>query len=71
MTPAPPNTVAREVSRARELLAEAGWEIAQVDETRPPAKYRQPGGPLRVIQQRPVEPGRVVLVVARQANLKQ
>ena len=69
MIPAPPHTVAHELRRARKLLGEAGWEIAQVDETRPPDKYRRPAGPLRVIQQRPVEPGRVVLVVAHQVTL--
>ncbi len=68
MIPASPDTVAHELSRARELLEGAGWEIAQVDETRPPDKYRQPDGPLRVIQQRPVEPGRVVVVVAHQVT---
>ena len=67
--PAPPNTVGHELTRARKLLEGAGWEVAQIEETGPPAKYRRPEGPLRVVQQRPVEPGRVVLVVAHQVTL--
>ena len=65
-----PDTLGQPLAGARELLEEAGWQIAQVDETRPPAKYRRPRGPLRVVQQRQVGPGQVVLVVAREISLK-
>ena len=67
--PAPPDTVGHELTRARKLLEEAGWEVAQVDETQPPAKYRRPEGPLRVVQQHQLAPKRVVLVVVCQVTL--
>ncbi len=69
MSEAAPNAVGQSVAQARELLEAAGWEIVQIEETRPPDKYREPDGPLRVIQQRQVGPGRVRLVVARQIDL--
>ena len=67
---AAPDTRGHTLTRARELLEESGGEIVHVDETRPPAKYRPPDGPLRVVQQRQVGPGQVALVVVREISLK-
>ncbi len=67
---AAPDTLGQPLARARELLAKAEWGIVEIEETRPPDKHGQPNGPLRVVQQRQVEPGQVVLVVAREISLK-
>ena len=66
MTEAAPSVVGYELTRARELLAAAGWQVAKVEETRPPAPRREATGPWRVVQQRPTGGRQVVLVVARQ-----
>ena len=69
MTAFAPDTVGYNLPRAREVLEETGWEIDCVNEIRPPAPHRVPPGPLRVVQQRPVGPARIVLVVAHQLTI--
>ena len=66
MTEAAPSVVGHELDRARELLTAAGWQVVEVEETRPPAPRREASGPWRVVQQRPAGGRQVVLVVARQ-----
>ena len=66
MSEAAPSVIGYGLGRARELLAAAGWQVAEVEETRPPAPRREATGPWRVVQQRPAGGRQVVLVVARQ-----
>lgn len=61
--PLPPSTVGYKLTRAREVLAEDNWEIAVVEQTDPPARHSRPNGPLRIVRQRQIKPGQMVLTV--------
>lgn len=58
----PPDVTAREVTTALKALAEEGWQVAEILETRPP--FAGPGkGVARVARLRVVEDGAVQLVL--------
>ena len=61
-----PLAIARELSEARRVLAEAGVTAAATSRTGPPGKG--PSGPLRVVRQRETAEG-VELVVAASVAL--
>jgi hypothetical protein len=63
----PPLLVALAPGQARRRAAQAGWKIAHVIRTAPPA--RAPGGPLRVIGQKVTAPRALTLVVAACSKL--
>ena len=69
MTTVPVDTVGLKLSRARELLAGAQWEMEAVEAIPPVPPHRQPQGLLRVVQQRVVGPKQVVFVVAREVSI--
>ena len=58
----PPDVTAREVNTALKTLAEEGWKVADILETRPP--FAGPGkGAARVARLRVVDGGAVQLVL--------
>jgi hypothetical protein len=63
----PPLLVALAPEQARRRAAQAGWKIAHVIRTAPPA--RAPAGPLRVIGQKVTAPRALTLVVAAGSEL--
>ena len=67
-----PSVVGLALDRARQLLAEAGGQIEQVEITKPPfgTDRRTPEDRLRVVQQRPGTGNKVYLVVALQIRLE-
>ncbi len=66
-----PSVVGFRLDRARQMLAEAGGQIAQITPTGPPSATQQvPDGRWRVVQQRPKEEAEVGLVVAQEIQLK-
>ncbi len=64
-----PDTVGRELTSARRLLGDAGWQV-EAKQSGPPPPHQIPTGPLRVIQQRRAgQEDVVMLTVARQITL--
>ena len=66
-----PSVIGFRLDRARQILAEAGGQIAQITPTGPPGADQQvPDGRWRVVQQRPKEGTEVGLVVAQEIQLE-